>query len=689
MRNSVSTLLMVLLSVLAAGILVSTAILMSGAAGRYRESVATEQLTAADKAIFQNVLVMRARRGDMQSVLLSEDDPRARLTEYQGVEAKGYDGILAALAGVDMPERDELISRLKASWEATQPQFRLLFDEAAKPRAERVLSRTQPWYDAMTKTLDAANAASLAVSNRAWMTDPTIAKMVQARRLAWQVRDRYGLQCSAMRPNINSSKPLDDAQKASIAQWRGTVAAGWSSLDDLLAGAGGADLAAVVKTSRAEVEAAHQRMDQLAKSFDGSGKPAMPAPEWNAFCQGPFQGIINIGMTALDASIARAEAIKAAALSSLIVQSIAFITALLVAGAALRAVRVRLVRPVGALMQAIQRIGQRDYQTPVPQFAHADEFGAMAAALEGLRESAATAEQLARERELDQGKRLERSQAIDSACRSFDDTVQAVIVSMSTSTGQLDTSASDVRKLVDESTDQTAAVASAAETATTNLETIAAATEELTASVSEIAAQVQASAAEARQGVEKAAQTNATVEMLDRAANRIGEVVKMITAIASQTNLLALNATIEAARAGEAGRGFAVVAGEVKNLAAQTASATDDITRQIGEIQAATGESVEAIRAISHNISGIDEKMAAIAAAVEQQRAATTEISRNFQQAAQGTRAVTDTIGSVAALNRQTGNAGAAMVASVRRMSDDADRFRVAVEGFLGTVRRA
>ncbi|MDU6835993.1 MAG: HAMP domain-containing protein, partial [Bradyrhizobium sp.] len=401
MRNSVSTLLMVLLSVLAAGILVSTAILMSGAAGRYRESVATEQLTAADKAIFQNVLVMRARRGDMQSVLLSEDDPRARLTEYQGVEAKGYDGILAALAGVDMPERDELISRLKASWEATQPQFRLLFDEAAKPRAERVLSRTQPWYDAMTKTLDAANAASLAVSNRAWMTDPTIAKMVQARRLAWQVRDRYGLQCSAMRPNINSSKPLDDAQKASIAQWRGTVAAGWSSLDDLLAGAGGADLAAVVKTSRAEVEAAHQRMDQLAKSFDGSGKPAMPAPEWNAFCQGPFQGIINIGMTALDASIARAEAIKAAALSSLIVQSIAFITALLVAGAALRAVRVRLVRPVGALMQAIQRIGQRDYQTPVPQFAHADEFGAMAAALEGLRESAATAEQLARERELD------------------------------------------------------------------------------------------------------------------------------------------------------------------------------------------------------------------------------------------------------------------------------------------------
>ncbi|MFN5405696.1 MAG: methyl-accepting chemotaxis protein, partial [Bradyrhizobium sp.] len=115
---------------------------------------------------FQNVLVMRARRGDMQSVLLSEDDPRARLTEYQGVEAKGYDGILAALAGVDMPERDELISRLKASWEATQPQFRLLFDEAAKPRAERVLSRTQPWYSVSLARGSSSLSSTLCMSPR-------------------------------------------------------------------------------------------------------------------------------------------------------------------------------------------------------------------------------------------------------------------------------------------------------------------------------------------------------------------------------------------------------------------------------------------------------------------------------------------------------------------------------------------
>jgi len=159
-----------------------------------------------------------------------------------------------------------------------------------------------------------------------------------------------------------------------------------------------------------------------------------------------------------------------------------------------------------------------------------------------------------------------------------------------------------------------------------------------------------------------------------------------VSAIAAQTNLLALNATIEAARAGEAGRGFAVVAGEVKGLAAQTATATEDITRQVNEIQTATGQAVTAIRSISRPIGGIDEKMTAIAAAVEEQGAATTEISRNFQQAAQG---MTETIGNVAALNRETGNAGTMLFESVNKMSSDADRLRSAVEGFLGSVRAA
>jgi methyl-accepting chemotaxis protein len=475
-----------------------------------------------------------------------------------------------------------------------------------------------------------------------------------------------------------------------VAQWDGTIASGWAGMAELLAAPDvTAELVTAASDAKAKTDGVLKQIGDLTKNFDGSGKPAMPASEWNTLCQSPFSSIVAVANKALDQSIARAETVQDKALTNLVVQSLAFLLALAVTLAGVYVVRNRLMRPVRAILDAIARIGARDYATPVPQSKYPDEFGTMAAALESLRESAATAERLGQERESQQALQLARSGTVDDACRTFDDTVQAVIHSVAASAKELDATATDVRTLVSESSSQTAAVASSAEQATNNLETIAAATEELSASVGEISAQVQSSAREAREAVSQAERTNATVEILDQTASRISEVVKMIHAIAGQTNLLALNATIEAARAGEAGRGFAVVAGEVKSLAAQTATATEEISRQVEEIQGATGQAVTAIRSIGGAISGIDEKMTAIAAAVEQQRAATTEISRNFQQAAQGTREVTDTIGSVAKLNQETGNAGTVLSDSVKKMSADADRLRVAVEGFLGAVKTA
>ncbi|WP_407185948.1 methyl-accepting chemotaxis protein [Bradyrhizobium centrosematis] len=689
-KKSVSKLLLGLMALLAVGALTSTAIQMIGAFGRYSDSLETERLAAADKAIFQGVLALRTNRGDAQSALLGEDDPRAKLEAVEKAEQAGYEAIAAALSTVEFARRDEFAGTLKQRWADAAPQFQLFYDEAKRPRAERKIERTNSWYDAVTKVIDTANLASTAVSNRAWMNDSYIARMIQVRRFAWQVRDRYGIHCSSLRSNVNGSKPLDDAQKRSVAQWDGTITSAWAGMAELLAAPDvTAELVAAANDARAKTDGALKQINELTRNFDGSGKPALPAAEWNALCQSPFAPIVAVANKALDQSIARAEAVQAKALTNLIVQSFAFLLALAVTLAGVYVVRSRLMRPVRAILGAIARISAHDYATPVPQSRHPDEFGTMAAALESLRESAATAERLGRERESQQALQLARSSTVDAACRSFDDTVQAVIQSVAASTRELDATATGVRSLVSQSSSQTAAVSSAAEQATNNLETIAAATEELSASVGEISAQVQSSAREAREAVSQAEQTNATVEILDQTASRIGEVVKMINAIAAQTNLLALNATIEAARAGEAGRGFAVVAGEVKSLASQTATATEEISRQVQEIQGATGQAVAAIRSIGSAISGIDEKMTAIAAAVEQQRAATTEISRNFQQAAQGTREVTDTIGSVARLNQETGNAGTVLSESVKRMSADADRLRVAVEGFLGAVKTA
>jgi len=689
-KKSVSSLLLTLMALLAVGALASTATQMVGAFGRYSDSLETERLAAADKAIFQGVLSLRTNRGDAQSALLGDDDPRAKLDAAEKAEQAGYEAIAAALPTVEFARRDELAGTLKQRWADASPQFQLFYDEAKRPRAERKIERTNSWYDAVTKVIDTANLASTAVSNRAWMNDPYIARMIQVRRFAWQVRDRYGIHCSSLRSNVNSSKPLDDAQKRSVARWDGTITSAWAGMTELLAAPDvTAELVTAANDAKAKTDGALKQINELTKSFDGSGKPALPAAEWNTLCQAPFPLIVGVANKALDQSIARAEMVQAKALTNLIVQSLAFLLALAVTLTGVYVVRNRLMRPVRAILDAIARISARDYATPVPQSRHPDEFGTMAAALESLRESAATAERLGHERESQQALQLARSGTVDAACRSFDDTVQAVIQSVAASTRELDATATGVRSLVSQSSSQTAAVSSAAEQATNNLETIAAATEELSASVGEISAQVQSSAREAREAVSQAEQTNATVEILDQTASRIGEVVKMINAIAGQTNLLALNATIEAARAGEAGRGFAVVAGEVKSLASQTATATEEISRQVEEIQGATGQAVAAIRSIGGAISGIDEKMTAIAAAVEQQRAATTEISRNFQQAAQGTREVTDTIGSVARLNQETGNAGTVLTESVKKMSADADRLRVAVEGFLGAVKTA
>jgi methyl-accepting chemotaxis protein len=340
-------------------------------------------------------------------------------------------------------------------------------------------------------------------------------------------------------------------------------------------------------------------------------------------------------------------------------------------------------------MAAIARLIARNFAEPVEPLRHPDEFGRMAVALESLRDQAATAERLAADQAAQRKQQLARADALDTLCRTFDASAKSGITSLVQSAGSLRETATSMRALAVDSSQQATAVAAAAEQATVNVNTVAAATEQLSASIAEISQRIQTSADDARNAVHEAERTNTTVEALNAAAGRIGEVVKLINQIASQTNLLALNATIEAARAGDAGKGFAVVATEVKSLANQTAKATEDIGRQISEIQSMTGEAVTAIRSITKVIGGIDESAAAIAAAVEQQGAATREISQNVQQAAQGTQMVTQTISTVAESSRKTGDSADQAFRSVETMAGDADRLRTDVERFLADVRVA
>ncbi|MGH6742629.1 MAG: methyl-accepting chemotaxis protein, partial [Bradyrhizobium sp.] len=250
-------------------------------------------------------------------------------------------------------------------------------------------------------------------------------------------------------------------------------------------------------------------------------------------------------------------------------------------------------------------------------------------------------------------------------------------------------SCSACRTTAERSQRLTTAVAAASEEASTNVQSVASATEELSSSVNEISRQVQESARIANEAVGQARGTTERVSELSKAASRIGDVVDLINTIAGQTNLLALNATIEAARAGEAGRGFAVVASEVKALAEQTAKATGEIGQQISGIQAATQDSVGAIKEISGTIEKLSEISSTIAAAIEEQGAATQEISRNVQQAAQGTQQVSSNVTEVQRGASETGSASSQVLSAAQTLSSDSNRLKLEVDKFLANVRAA
>jgi len=279
--------------------------------------------------------------------------------------------------------------------------------------------------------------------------------------------------------------------------------------------------------------------------------------------------------------------------------------------------------------------------------------------------------------------------AMAALADTFEGRVGGIVGSVSDSASQFEVSARRMAATSADTTRQAAAVAAASEEASTNVQTVAAGAEELASSIQEISRQVNESTRITGQAVTDVESTGKTVEALAQAAQKIGDVVKLIADIASQTNLLALNATIEAARAGDAGKGFAVVASEVKNLAAQTAKATGEIGAQISEIQDATGASVAAMRGIGATIEKMNAIAAAIASAVEQQGAATQEIARNVQQAAAGTDQVSANIVGVTKSADATGSAAGELEAAAGALEKRSNELRQSVAAFLASVRAA
>jgi methyl-accepting chemotaxis protein len=406
--------------------------------------------------------------------------------------------------------------------------------------------------------------------------------------------------------------------------------------------------------------------ERLINALLSGDKPEMKANEWNPFSVQHLTSIVAVAERALDIARDYATAQHAGAQRLLVLQLVLLAAAIALTCGTMIAVTRRIIRPLHIMRDAMLSVASGDLTVDTGYAQRRDEIGALAGALETFKQQATDKLRIEQqERERNAGAAA-RQRAIEGYVGEFESQVHQTLDRLNDASNGMRVTSSDLSKVSDQTNSRVKIAEKASGEASVNVDSVASASHELSASIGDISRQASHAAGIASRAVSSARETDNTVQGLAKTAAGIGEVVGLINSIAAQTNLLALNATIEAARAGEAGRGFAVVASEVKSLASQTAKATEEISEQIADIQKVANEAIEAIKGIGGIIGEVNEVATAIAAAVEEQGAATQEISRNTQYAAQGTRNVSENIAGVKA----DADAAATVAQNVKQASE-------------------
>ena len=662
----------------------------------YQAAIEARHLSEALAGLLRTTEKVTLSRGIQNSPLLADEpaggEARARVAAARQAIAEALAGARAALERTGYADRNAALDVL-ATFEGGLSDLYGKIDTAiARPKEQRDAGVVKTFIPTMVGFNNALNAVANGLERAIASADPVVGRLAGIARLAWDMRDSGGRRSSTFTTAIGARRALSQTDIENIAGFAGETRHAWARLQATAEQAGDLPrLAAAMKVAEAKFFGdADKFIAELIERGRKGGDYGVSFQDGWSRLVGGTEAALAVRDAAMEEAPLQADAARGRALFKLQTAIAGLLLSLVVSiGVAVLFMR-RVVSPIVDMTRAVSRLAAGEDQIQVPGAGRGDEIGAMAKAVEVLRQNAVERLKLQEEaRQRDTNAAAERRRAREALAQEFESKVGGLVQSVATAAVEMEATARSMTEAAEAANAKTTAVAGAAAEAAANVQTVAAATEELSSSIQEITQQVGQSSHMAGAAVEDARRTDMIVQTLATGAEKIGDVIALINTIAGQTNLLALNATIEAARAGDAGKGFAVVASEVKQLAGQTTRATDEIATQIAAIQQSTREAVAAIRGIGTTIDAMSGIATGIAGAVEQQGAATQEIARNVQAAARGTDDVTGNIVELRAGADQTGSAAAGVLAAAQELARHSSDLGREVASFLSGIRAA
>jgi methyl-accepting chemotaxis protein len=694
-RLTVSALLKAVIAITSVCVVIALSLTAYASWDRLKTASRISEIADASADLFKAMHNLRTDRSTTNRLLNATDPMDSEIEKYlrglRDTEMPAMARALERLPNVEFPQASALVPEFARLFKVLGEQQKQFWEEVAKSKDQRRAGLPKEYMETTQGLLDTLDKLSNALAATVNHQDAAIDQLLSIKQNAWLLRNTAGEASLIVSTGLNAGRIAPEARLA-YTQYVGGINAMWKALE---LSTSGMQLPPALSSAMAAAKTAYFEpqylalRDRLADTLVKGEKAEMTANQWTPVTVGRLAAAVTVAETALEAAKNHTLEQHSAAQRALIMQLTLLALAIGLAAGAIMLVSRRVITPLNTIRDAMLKVAGGDLAVDSGYLDRQDEIGALAGALETFKQQA-TEKLKIEEHERDRNVgAAARQRAVEAYVGEFEGAVRKTLGELSEASGEMRKTSGDLSAVSRQTNDRVQVAGKASNDASMSVDSVAAAAEELSASINDISQQAAHAAGIAGRAVTQARETDGTVQGLQKSAGRIGEVVGLINTIAQQTNLLALNATIEAARAGEAGRGFAVVASEVKSLASQTAKATEEISEQIADIQKVAGEAINAIQTIGGIIGEVNEVATAIAAAVQEQGAATQEITRSTQYAAQGTKNVSDNITGVKA----DADAAAAAANNVKQASEmletQSRQLGHDVSDFLGKIRAA